>query len=280
MTALTGWLVVLYGMIAAISGIAPAWHYVAEPARAHASVIEFESLVSFGQWLRSVHHFSAHGAIVLLVAHFVAVLAWKCERFEEPGRWVSGVVGLGLVIALAFSGRVLPWDQHAGVSLTVAISLLGPELADPLMEQLSSNAGLARMLWLHLAATIAVVWIASVHVEGRKGLQRLRETPGISKVGAASIVVLLVVSVAFRAPLGAAFRNAWDAGQISSEWYVRWVELIAARSGWLARWGVFCVCALALSTPWWARRWGIARARAVWWALLSMIGIMTFLPIR
>jgi hypothetical protein len=214
----------------------------------------------------------------LLAAHVVVVLALKKERIEEPWRWISGVLAALLLAAAAFSGRVLPWDQHGAVSFTVGLSLLSPGAVAWLGP---ANGALGRILLLHLGASALLLWLTWSHLQGRSGLQRLWERPAAAwRDLLVASALLLLGSMLVRAPLGPQFEPAAAASAVTSEWYVRWVEVLAVRSGGLARWTLVALCAAALTTPWWGRRIGATRMRAAWWAVLSLVTLISLLPVR
>jgi ubiquinol-cytochrome c reductase cytochrome b subunit len=79
----------------------------------------------FGGWLvRGIHHFTAQAMTVLLVLHLLQVVidgAYKAPR--EVNYWF-GVILLVLVLALSFTGYLLPWDQKGYWASKVAMSIV------------------------------------------------------------------------------------------------------------------------------------------------------------
>ncbi len=78
-----------------------------------------------GGWLvRGIHHFTAQAMTVLLVLHLLQVVidgAYKAPR--EVNYWF-GVILLVLVLALSFTGYLLPWDQKGYWASKVAMSIV------------------------------------------------------------------------------------------------------------------------------------------------------------
>ena len=120
MVALTGWLALLCVPVALLSGGLLGWFYLPDPFTAHGSLVELESVVPGGPFLRSLHSLSSHVALVVALLHFVAVLLRSDGTRHRSGSWSTGLWALALLGALGFSGRALPWDQHAGLSLQMA----------------------------------------------------------------------------------------------------------------------------------------------------------------
>lgn len=279
MSALTGWLVVIYALACALTGIGPSLHYVPEPGAAHASVIELEGATALGQALRSAHAISAHVCLAMVLLHLSAVLATRRERHEQPLRWVSGVAASGMLLLLAFGGRVLPWDQHAGVSLSIGLSMIPASFASWL--GVGEPGVLGRLLAVHVLLTFGLLGVVAGHGYNRDTLRTIRNHPSmVGRVTAAALVPLAIVAAFVRAPLGPSFEPAASATTVTSDWYVRWVEVLAIRGGWVAQLGCAGVLAIAIGTPWWARRVGEARARVAWWVMLGTLGLMSLLPIR
>jgi ubiquinol-cytochrome c reductase cytochrome b subunit len=78
-----------------------------------------------GGWLlRGVHHYMAHTMVVLLLLHFVQVVidgAYRAPR--EINFWV-GMIMMLLVLAMALTGYLLPWDEKGYWATNVATNML------------------------------------------------------------------------------------------------------------------------------------------------------------
>ncbi|MBX3425985.1 MAG: cytochrome b N-terminal domain-containing protein [Pirellulales bacterium] len=88
-----------------------------------------------GGWLlRGVHHFMASAMVVLLALHFVQVVWDGAYRAPRELNFVLGVVLMLIVLGLALTGYLLPWDQKGYWATTVGTNLasqapvVGPEL--------------------------------------------------------------------------------------------------------------------------------------------------------
>jgi quinol-cytochrome oxidoreductase complex cytochrome b subunit len=69
--------------------------------------------VAFGRWVRGIHHYGASVMVVLVVMHMLQVFFYGAYKYPRELTWMTGVVLLGLVLGLGFTGYLLPWDQKA-----------------------------------------------------------------------------------------------------------------------------------------------------------------------
>lgn len=80
--------------------------------------------MQFGWLLRGIHHFMAQTMVVLLALHLMQVVidgAYKAPR--EFNFWL-GLILMQIVLGLALTGYLLPWDQRGYWSTGVATSLM------------------------------------------------------------------------------------------------------------------------------------------------------------
>ena len=79
--------------------------------RAYDSILALTRGVTFGPWVRNIHHASANLLVVVCLLHLSRVVLTGAFG---PGRrlnWVIGLALLLLVLAANFTGYLLPWDQ-------------------------------------------------------------------------------------------------------------------------------------------------------------------------
>jgi ubiquinol-cytochrome c reductase cytochrome b subunit len=88
-----------------------------------------------GGWLlRGVHHFMAQAMVMLLAIHFLQVVVDGAYRAPREINFWIGLVLLKLVLALALTGYLLPWDEKGYWATKVAtnmmalVPLVGPTL--------------------------------------------------------------------------------------------------------------------------------------------------------
>jgi ubiquinol-cytochrome c reductase cytochrome b subunit len=98
------------------------------------SVYYIQHDMSGGWLLRGVHHFMAHTMVVLLAIHFVQVVVDGAYRAPREINFWIGLVMMQLVLGLALTGYLLPWDEKGYWATKVAtnmmalVPLVGPSL--------------------------------------------------------------------------------------------------------------------------------------------------------
>ncbi|MGQ0635913.1 MAG: cytochrome b N-terminal domain-containing protein [Planctomycetaceae bacterium] len=102
------------------------------------SVFYIQYEAQFGWLLRGMHHFTAQAMVVLLALHLWQVIidgAYKAPR--EVNFWL-GLILMQIVLGLALTGYLLPWDQKGYWATKVATTIAG---STPLVgEQVQSLA--------------------------------------------------------------------------------------------------------------------------------------------
>lgn len=115
-----------------ITGILLSIYYVPSADHAHASVAFIQKAVRGGALFRGLHSYGASAMIVLLVAHISQTFLFGAYKQGRELVWLVGGSLLLLVLAFAFTGYLLPWDQDAyfatriGVSIAGEVPVLGP----------------------------------------------------------------------------------------------------------------------------------------------------------
>ncbi|HOW53469.1 MAG TPA: cytochrome bc complex cytochrome b subunit [Syntrophorhabdaceae bacterium] len=103
-----------------ITGMALAFYYVPHPEHAHKSIIEIVTKLNMGWLFRSIHHWGAQLAIVVLFIHLFSTLLLKAYRKPRELLWVTGFVMLAVSIFFGLSGYFLLWDERAFAAVRVA----------------------------------------------------------------------------------------------------------------------------------------------------------------
>jgi quinol-cytochrome oxidoreductase complex cytochrome b subunit len=148
----------LFG-IQAITGILLAFYYKPTPEAAYQSILFIENQVRFGAATRAIHHWSANGMVVMVIAHMVRVFIHGAFKAPRELNWVSGVLLLIITFAFGLTGYLLPWDQRAYWATTVASEIAGgiPQIGDLVMVFLRGGwdvtaVTLSRFYALHVIA--------------------------------------------------------------------------------------------------------------------------------
>lgn len=156
--ACVGLLVVL-----GLSGVLLSIYYLPALDAAPESVRFVMRDVEWGWLVRGVHRWASSGLIVLALAQLVWVFLSGRYRGAGAGSWVLGVLMLLLVLGLAFTGELLPWDTESvalarsALAGTQAIPLFGSPLASAMRG--GEEVGAATLARAHAAHTLVLPWI-------------------------------------------------------------------------------------------------------------------------
>jgi ubiquinol-cytochrome c reductase cytochrome b subunit len=96
-----------------ITGIFLALYYVPSADHAHTTVAYITKAITAGSFLRSLHAYGASAMVVVLFLHLSQTYVYGAYKGRRELLWLSGCVLFGLVLAMAFTGYLLPWDQRA-----------------------------------------------------------------------------------------------------------------------------------------------------------------------
>ncbi len=144
-------------LVQGITGIMLAFYYKPTPAEAYASIQFIESEVLLGSAVRTIHHWSANGMIVMAFAHMLRVFIMGAYKAPRELNWVSGTFLLVTTLAFGFTGYLLPWDQRAYWATTVGTEIAGsiPVIGDLALVYLRAgwnitSLTLSRFFALHI----------------------------------------------------------------------------------------------------------------------------------
>jgi ubiquinol-cytochrome c reductase cytochrome b subunit len=112
-------------IIQVVTGIFLWMFYSASAQTSWESVYYVQDQMTFGWFVRGLHHYTAQAMIILLVLHLMQVLidgAYKAPR--ELNLW-TGLILLLLVLGLSLTGYLLPWDQKGYWATRVVTNIVG-----------------------------------------------------------------------------------------------------------------------------------------------------------
>lgn len=181
----TGWFFTLGSVLLALFGVQLltgaflTLYYAPTPDHAYESV-EFISSTTSGRLVRGLHHFGASFIVVAAVLHMLRVISFGSYKRPRELTWLSGVALLGLILAFALTGYLLPWDQRAywATVVTINIAKLAP-LAGPLVAGVlqggSTIGALTLTRWysahvIFLPAIVLVLIAAHLVLMRRQGI--------------------------------------------------------------------------------------------------------------
>jgi ubiquinol-cytochrome c reductase cytochrome b subunit len=117
-----------------ITGVFLALYYVPSADHAHTVVSYIVKEVTSGSFIRSIHAYGSSGIIILLVLHIGQTILYGSYKGRRELLWLSGCILLALMLGMAFTGYLLPWDEKAyfasavGTNLIAEVPLIGPPL--------------------------------------------------------------------------------------------------------------------------------------------------------
>jgi ubiquinol-cytochrome c reductase cytochrome b subunit len=195
-----------------------------------------------GGWLlRGIHHYTATMMVVLLALHLMQVVIDGAYRAPREINFWLGLILMLLVLGLALTGYLLPWDQKGYWATQVATKIAGlvPLVGQSLQELIVGGAEyghhtLTRFFALHagvLPGLLILVLVVHIALFRRHGITAKQpcKCPDtyfwpeqLLKDAVASLAVLVtvvVLAIFFRAELGAPADPADSYDAARPEWY-------------------------------------------------------------
>ena len=125
-----------------ITGVFLALYYVPSSDHAHTTVSYISKVVSSGLFLRSIHAYGATAIVILLFLHISQTLLYGSYKGRRELLWLSGCFLLALMLGMAFTGYLLPWDKKAYFASAVGTNIISevPVIGVPLQELLRGGS--------------------------------------------------------------------------------------------------------------------------------------------
>lgn len=140
-----------------VTGVFLALYYVPSSDHAHTTVSYISKVVTSGLFLRSIHAYGATAIIILLFLHISQTLLYGSYKGRRELLWLSGCLLLALMLGMAFTGYLLPWDKKAYFASAVGTNIISevPLIGERLQQLLrgSTQMGtltLSRFFVLHV----------------------------------------------------------------------------------------------------------------------------------
>ncbi len=258
-----------------ITGICLALYYVPSADHAHTVVSYMVKEVAAGSFIRSIHAYGSSGIIILLLLHIGQTILYGSYKGRRELLWLSGCILLALMLGMAFTGYLLPWDEKAyfasavGTNLIAEVPFIGPPLQQLIRggDQMGTLT-ISRFYVLHVFVLPAIlIGFIAAHVfffrkAGAAG--PIKEDPVhpklptvpfyprqvlIDAVFAIGLIgILAIVSVAIPMELGPAANPANTSFLPRPEWYYRpafqWLKYLSGH--WSLIGGILLPALLAL----------------------------------
>jgi ubiquinol-cytochrome c reductase cytochrome b subunit len=108
-----------------ITGVFLALYYVPSADHAHTTVAYITKAVASGSLLRSIHAYGSSAMVILLLLHVTQTFLYGSYKGRRELLWLSGCALFALVLCMAFTGYLLPWDQKAYFATAVGTNIAG-----------------------------------------------------------------------------------------------------------------------------------------------------------
>ncbi len=111
-------------IIQVLSGVVLLAFYVPHPDFAYKSVVHLTSEVPQGWLLRRIHVSCASFLVVMILIHMLRVFYSQAYKSPRELHWISGVFLFLLILAMNFTGYLLPWSELSYWATTISLSAL------------------------------------------------------------------------------------------------------------------------------------------------------------
>lgn len=114
-------------------------YYVPHPEAAHASLEFVNKELLGGSLIRTLHYQGTSFIVFALFIHTVWTFFPGAYRAPREATWISGLILFAIVIAIAFTGQLLPfnqmgyWAATVGLEIASATPVAGPYIKEFLM---------------------------------------------------------------------------------------------------------------------------------------------------
>jgi quinol-cytochrome oxidoreductase complex cytochrome b subunit len=186
-------------LILTVTGILLMFYYVPSTTQAYDRMLDLRGSVAFGDFLRNMHRWSAHGMVAAVFLHMCRVFFTGSYKKPREFNWVLGVGLFLLTLFLSFTGYLLPWDQLAFWAITVGTAIAGyaPLVGEQMRFLLLGDTtvgqeALLRFYVLHVAV-LPVVMVSMIVIH----FWRIRKDGGLARPDDADIVPSATEASAF-----------------------------------------------------------------------------------
>lgn len=261
----TGTLAALCLTIAIVSGVYLLFVY--EIGRPWESVQAIQSDPWLGRWIRALHRYASDAAVVAVALHVLRLFIQGKTWGPRMLAWITGLLLAAFMLLSAVTGFVLVWDQFAQRLAVVGAKILRllplfPEPPDRAFvgERPVPSAFFFMNLFLHVAVPLGMIGFLWLHTSR---LARAAWFPE-RKVVAGTIAGLVVLAIAWPAPLPPAADLLAIPGRVPSDWfYAFWIPL-AEGSPVAGLALASLLVGLLVAVPWLVRPRAARRAPAAW----------------
>src|SRR5947207_7521367 len=106
-----------------VTGVFLAMYYVPSADHAHTTIAYITKEVSAGSFLRSIHAYGSSAIVIVLLLHLTQTFMYGSYKGRRELLWLVGCILFSLMLGMAFTGYLLPWDQKAYFATTVGTNI-------------------------------------------------------------------------------------------------------------------------------------------------------------
>jgi ubiquinol-cytochrome c reductase cytochrome b subunit len=106
-----------------VTGVFLSLYYAPTADHAHTTVAYIVKEVTGGSFLRSLHAYGSSAVVIVMLLHLTQTFLYGAYKGRREVLWISGCALFGLMLAMAFTGYLLPWDQKAFFATTVGTNM-------------------------------------------------------------------------------------------------------------------------------------------------------------
>ncbi|MBQ27040.1 MAG: quinol:cytochrome C oxidoreductase [Nitrospiraceae bacterium] len=167
-----GSILVYIFVIQLVTGILLMFYYAPTADHAYESTQYIINNVEYGWFILSFHFWSSSVMVVMVVIHMSQVFLWGAYKKPSELVWVVGTVLFVLVVAMGFTGYLLPWDQRSfwattvGIEIADKVPLIGDFIGQFLRGGPTTGAHtINRFFVLHvMILPLAIMGLATLHI--------------------------------------------------------------------------------------------------------------------
>ena len=235
-------------IILGITGSLELFYYIPSLEQANSSLQLINLFVPYGQFVRSLHFWSAQALVATSILHLLRVTLTGAYKPPRSFNWLLGLFLLVLVLLFDFTGYALRWDEDIAWALMVATNLLKtiPVIGAGLYGLVVGSVEIGRATivrlygWHVFGLTIPALFFVGWHVFRVRrdgGISRLisspKGSPTISRVelvqrevtGAlVAGILLLIITLLFPPHLGASANFENLPAEAVAPWFFIWVQ--------------------------------------------------------
>jgi quinol-cytochrome oxidoreductase complex cytochrome b subunit len=226
------------------SGILQLFMYEPTVTGAYSSLLAMYSEVTFGGWIRNIHHWSSNLLVIVAWFHLLRVYFTGATSKGRRLNWIIGHGMFCLILFANFSGYLLPWDQLGYWAVTICTNMMDyfPVIGSSLMELFRGGsevgpATLAYFYGVHISIIPSSMFVLMLYhfwlIRKSKGLikketdalliHRLPAVPDLiireAATGLTLVAVVLVVAAIFNAPLHGPANPGMSPNPAKAPWY-------------------------------------------------------------